>query len=225
MSEELSVHRKMYDEAANMAAKSQILGLHQLDADGEIFRDSRGRILGSRSGDLHSDAILVVKFSRRKVLHKFKTIEAGNPVLVDVEFITYFVPGKERELINDRPVNDYDKWRFKKEYEAFSSGGAGDGTAISALSLSPGDISALNNNGIYTVEQLATISDDVCKVIPNVSDHRTAAERYLKTQVTASTKELQERLAAQGEQIEELKKMLAASLPDKKSGKKAGSEE
>jgi len=225
MSDELNTHRKMYDDAANMAAKSQILGFTQLDADGEIFRDSRGRILGSRDGNFHSDAHLIVKFSRRKVLHKFKTIEAGSPVLTDVEFINYFVPGKERELIIDRPVDDYLRWRFKREYEAFASGGAGSGTSLAVLSLNQNDISALNNNGIYTVEHLVAITDDVCKFIPNVVEHRASAERYIKAQTAAGTKELQDRLTAQNDEIAELKKLVSSLVESKKAGKKAGSEE
>lgn len=223
MSEELSIHRKMYDDAAIMAAKSQILALNQLDTDGEVFRDSRGRILGSRDGTHYSDANLIVKFYRKQVLHKFKTIQEGKPVHVDQEFVTYFVPGRERELINDKPVDDYIRWRFRKEYEAFATGGA-HGTPLSVLNLNPADVSVLNNHGIYTVEALTTVSDDVCKSIPNIVEHRSIADRYLKSQASAGNKELQERLSAQNAEIEELKKMVAA-LADKKSSKKAGNEE
>lgn len=119
----------------------------------EIGGDGHYRLPGG-------DSRLWVKFSKksRRVGHKSEM--AGRPIYEDVDYITIQQPGERDQLV--RPVNDGDKERFRKQWDAYlaESEQTPEGTPVSLLFPNePTVVDMLRDLKVYTVEQLSQLSE------------------------------------------------------------------
>jgi hypothetical protein len=186
-----------------------------------VTRDpTTGRIVKTVEGD-GDDRTLNVVFTTEKVLHKFKTYEAGGiPQYIDMDFVTITIPGR-LDLSVHTPVTPFYEFRFRKEYEAFKSGAKTKaGTDLTLWShVSEADRKALNAQGIYTVEQVANLSES--SAIRGFFDLRTKAQQYLANKATPSDVAMNAKLDAQAALIEKLTKQLEAMSSHMEKGAKA----
>ena len=107
-----------------------------------------------------SDDKLFVQFSTRAELHGFRSQQESRPVFVPVDYIKIMQPG-ERDTI-ERPVNDFDKMRFRRQWEDYQAGREQIPTGTPLDMLFPAEpeiVASLKHLRIFTVEQLASLSD------------------------------------------------------------------
>lgn len=152
------------------------------------------------------DEQLLVKFYKHPELALYASKEAGHPVYHDVVMISVIQPGEKEKI--DVLATDMHKLRFPKQWENFERGldAALTGTPLDHLFPSePSTIANLKSFNIFTVQQLATISDSAIANIPMGRALTDRAKKYLNT----STAVLAENQDMRGE-IEELKAQLAA---------------
>lgn len=197
-------------------------------------RDSRGRIMGSGGSDV-GDTTLNVFFERRKVLHKMKTLNAGKPQYIEMDFITIIPPGLEKELVQHSPVNAFYEHRFGKEYSNWKAGikTVDGGTPLEDwedLKDDKDTLDEMKRRGVHTVEQLMTAPDTVA--INHLQTWKTLAQKFLAAKVKSDEQkkiddmlagvraEYDAQIAAQQKQINAL--IEASSkliLPDEKPKK------
>lgn len=128
------------------------------------------------------DAQLLVRFFRHPQLSKFKSDEAGRPVYDDVEMVSVIQPGEKEEI--KVLATDFHRYRFPKQYENFKRGveEIGTGTPLDHLFPSePGTILTLKGFNVYSVEQLAALSDSAMQQIPMGRSLADRAKNYIST--------------------------------------------
>jgi hypothetical protein len=142
--------------------------LHNRDTERlqQYERDSVRDVATGRiaRGPTSSDLGLRVTFSKERVYSPYLTYTNGEPTWDLKDFITIIPPGKEKELTRHSLVEPIDMWRFPKEWEAYTKGLKDvsietDLTEWSEIKTDAGFVKELNNIGIYTVEALASTSD------------------------------------------------------------------
>lgn len=107
------------------------------------------------------------RFYMRQIEHKGKSLEAGRPIFVDVEYVEIIIAGDTKNIVNTK-VTDVHRRRWPKYYEDFKNGveGKAEGTPLKEWSTIPRtralELNALN---IYTVEQLAELPDGSIQTI------------------------------------------------------------
>lgn len=113
------------------------------------------------------DTSLLVKFFTHPQISKIKSDEAGRPVYDDAVMIEVINPGEKEPI---RVIKT--KWheqRFPKQWENFQKGvqEIGSGTPLDHLFPNePGTILTLNGFNVFTVDQLAAITDTAIGNIP-----------------------------------------------------------
>lgn len=118
------------------------------------------------------DETLFVVFYMGTMKNEDKSIEAGRPIIDDVECVRIIVPGDKNNVV-DRPARDSDKRRFAKQYAMFSQGMKEDdqisGTRLNEWPfLTRGQCEEFKYLGIQTVEQLAEVRDDIVSKVPGM---------------------------------------------------------
>ena len=107
------------------------------------------------------DDKLPVRFEVRAVKNEYRSRTEGRPIFEDCEYIQIVIPGS-REIMT-YPIDENYKRRFKKRYEdwkANSTAQTVNGTLLAELSrMSKIPIAELNHSNVFTVEQLANLSD------------------------------------------------------------------
>lgn len=152
-----------------------------------------------------SDQQLLVKFFKHPQISKFKSTEAGRPVFEDVIMIEVLQPG-EKDAVRVL-ADDFHKHRFARQWENFEKGNAQAivGTPLELLFPNePSTIMTLKGFNVFTVDQLAAISDTAMSNIPMGRTLSDRAKRYLETanggatfhQMKAQIDELQAKLQA-----------------------------
>lgn len=129
-----------------------------------------------------TDDRMMARFFHHPSLSKFKSDEAGRPVYDDILMIEVIQPG-EKDPVRVL-ANQWHKNRFPKQWEAFQNGIKHEsaGTRLEHLFPSePGQIKSLEAVNIFTVEQLAQLSDGVIGQIPMGRDLVHRAQAYLST--------------------------------------------
>jgi hypothetical protein len=192
--------------------------------EADVTRDwTTGRIIKSVHGD-GDDRGLNVVFTTEKVLHMFKTFEAGGvPQYIDMDFVTITVPGR-LDLSVHTPVTPFYEFRFRKEYEAYKSGEKTVmGTDLSKWPhVSDADRKSLNAQGVYTVEQVATLSESSgAAVIRGFFDLRMKAQQFLAAQASPKDAAVNAQLEAQAALIEKLTKQLDTLTTHMEKGARA----
>ena len=166
-----------------------------------------------------ADDKLYVVFYMKAVKNGFKSDEAGRPIFEDVPHVRIHVPGDKTSII-DVPVEEQHKHRFSTRWEKFQKGmtQTPEGTPVEEwpqLTLSQAqEFKALN---VYTVEQVAGMSDAATQRFMGGQELKRKAETFLKVskdtaeaqRLVTENAELNGRLAAQDKQITELAAQVA----------------
>lgn len=155
----------------------------------------------------------VPRFFIKAVLNQDESTEDA-PVFDDVEYVEIFLPGSSTSRPVQR-VNDKHRKRWPKYYEAFKQGLEYEGEGFPLREwprMTEGERETLASQGIYTVEQLAEMTEDVARGFGGTRYVTLCnlAQKYLKGQDSkddqiAKLKEengkLAERLAALEEKV------------------------
>lgn len=137
--------------------------------------------------------------------------EAGYPVWKDIEYVRVQQPG-ERDPV-ELEAHDGHRQRWPAEYERYKQGKAQipDGTPLSILL--PGSdamVITMRTLGVYTVEQLASISDSAIGNIPFGGELKQRAKKYLETMNgSQGFNKMQAEVDAAKAETNDLKKMIA----------------
>jgi hypothetical protein len=107
------------------------------------------------------DDKLFVKFEVRPLHNKHLSDIEGRPIFQDEEYISIITPGS-RDVFTT-PLDDTYRRRFKKRYTDWKDNNTAakiDGTLLSELPwLTKSQIAELNYSNVFTIEQLASLSD------------------------------------------------------------------
>jgi len=147
--------------------------------------------MAENAGNLQfGDDRLGVQFYMHSVEDKERTLAEGRKCFHQREYIKIMIPG-DRHNVVVRPVQvtgsmpTDDRMRFPKHYEAFQKKQeqkAHDGTPLSLWPAMPeATVEELKYVNVFTVEQLATLSDTYVGKLPNGSKWKAQAEVFLKT--------------------------------------------
>jgi len=136
------------------------------------------------------DDRLGVQFYMQSVEDKERTLAEGRKCFKEREFIRIMVPG-DRHNVTIRPVQvtgimpTDDRLRFPRHYEAFQKKQeqkSHDGMPLKLWPAMPESTAEeLQYINIFTVEQLATLSDTYVGKVPNGSKWKQRAEEFLKS--------------------------------------------
>jgi hypothetical protein len=143
----------------------------------------------------------------------FKSKQTGKPEFEDREFVRIFVAGDKHNII-EREAHDGDRQRFSENYRRFKEGikdAAQSGTPLSAWpAMTPALIRAFNANSVFTVEQLASLSENGVQSGPLGSrEWSKRAQGYLAHAAdTAAASRLQVELDRKDQQIADLQRQL-----------------
>lgn len=152
-----------------------------------------------------SDERLLVRFFHHPQIGKFESDAAGRPIYHDVLMIEVIQPG-EKESVKVL-ANDWHKMRFPKQWDAFQKGIQAErhGTRLDHLFPSePAQIKSLEAMNVYTVEELASISDTSIGNIPMGRQLVDRARAYLASASSGVAHHQSQR------EIEDLKAQVAA---------------
>jgi hypothetical protein len=139
--------------------------------------------------------------------------KCGRPVFREETFIRIQRPG-DRDLINERPVEEHDKVRFAKRW-AQHEAGADTGVIGTPLTELPFINTAMREEfayfGVITAEQLVGMSDANAAKFPYMSKVRPRVQRYLdEAQAEAPFKERDAKMAGLEATVAALQAQLAA---------------
>lgn len=154
-----------------------------------------------------NDSQLLVKFSIHSELSQHKSKLAGAPIYDDVEIVTIMNPGEKEPVIV--VADEFHKRRFPRQYEAFKKGMEDQqgGTPLDLLfPASPSTVKMLKSFHVFTIQQLANISDSAKTQIPMGQSLADRAREYMKN---ASGGQAFHAMEAMQAQIDQLKSMLA----------------
>lgn len=174
---------------------------------------------GDNSQLYEKDDKLFVKFHTQAVLHPAKSTQAGRPIYDDVDMITIRTPGSQLTSIVS-PVKYYmdrfgDKYRLWKSSQAE----AASGTPLENfpfLFTKPSMIAELKYRNIFTVEQLAELSDTGKQSIMGGHELcKRAADWIAKTADDAEDAEKEELKAKLAKMEEQMALLMADKLADK----------
>lgn len=127
----------------------------------------------------HDDQSMV-KFFKHPTISKAKSDEAGVPVYEDVEMVSVIFPGEKEAVCVI--ATEWHKRRFPRQYEVFKTGSDQTltGTPLDHLFPSdPGAIMNLKSFNVFTVQQLAALTDTAIMQIPMGRQLTDRAKAYL----------------------------------------------
>lgn len=142
-----------------------------------------------------------------------KSAAEGRPIYVDKEYIEIRAPGNQTNIV-DRPVCDRDKQDYRRAYAAFKAGDTEQliGTPLSEVTwISRSQVEELAYLRIRTLEQLASVGDDVCTRIAGLTTLKNKAMQFVaKAEANApfvalheKNKKLEEEMAVMRQAIED----------------------
>jgi hypothetical protein len=164
------------------------------------------------------DDRLGVIFYNKPVEDRERSLAEGRRCFKDREFVKIMVPGDRHNTV-DRPVQKTgilptdDRLRFAKQYERFKAQqtqSAHDGTPLSLWPTIPATLAEeLKFINIFTVEQLATLSDTHVAKIPGGHQWKNKADAFVKAMKdSAHVTKMQAELAERDNRIETLEKAI-----------------
>lgn len=182
-----------------------------------VFDDN----LYSDNAQAEADKHLRVAFHMVAVHHKAKSEAEGRPIFVDVPHITIITPGSRDTFVGEATEN-YQR-RFPRQWAAFLSKSSQDveGTPLTEVTwLTLSQVAEMKASNIFTVEQLANLTDANAQKIMGNFAIRDKAKRWLDASkgesvytkleqrisaLEGATKEKDEIIQAQKAEIERLK--------------------
>lgn len=135
---------------------------------------------------------------------KVKSEIEGRPIYENEEYIRIITPGDNKSIV-ERPVKDGDKTRFPEQYARFraSEDQIPDGIPLKTVGwLQPSQVAELEHINIFTVEQLADLSDAHLDKSMGLLDLRKRAQQFVQPaddtyrQQQAEIAELKQQVAA-----------------------------
>jgi hypothetical protein len=166
------------------------------------------------------DSGLFVKFS----LEARKNPHTGE--WENLEYITLHVPG-DKTNIPHRPVEAKDRQRFSRAYEAWKKGlgAVHEGQPLKDwAAITPAEVHTLAQSNVYTVEQLAAVSDANAQAIGPILALRDKAQRHVaQSKQSAPLEEMARKMAEQEAQIRRLTELLESqTAPEAEAPKRRG---
>ena len=150
-------------------------------------------------------------FYRRAIKDEFKSTKEGRAIYFDADYVRIEIPG-ESKLRLDRAVDEGDKRRWPKSWEAYQKGLEQplNGTPIDEWAiLSPGQIETFKAAGVRTIEDVANLPDSGCGLLgPNGFKMREQAKLRVAPAPTRE-KEMLAKMAQQEQEMNALKARLA----------------
>lgn len=146
-----------------------------------------------------------VKFEIQPWQDDAATLEAGRPIFRDTEFIRIY---KSKDMVRVRPVEERDKQRWPRQYAAWKNTGANEpgmtGTPLAHLPMiSPATAEELRYFKVFTIEQLAGLSDANAINIPGVQRLKQQAATFMMVaKENAPFQQMQDALASRDVKIE-----------------------
>ena len=170
------------------------------------------------------DKLLRVEFYAGVALNGVKSEEAGRPIYDDADFVRINIPGDTKGSY-EAVVDASHRGRFPRQWEAYKAGLSQETQGISLEKL-PGMsrslAASLRASNITTVEQLATLSDQLATGLPGIHELRRKAIALVELNKGAEGKQFVEtELAKRDEEIAVMKAQLAALTAPKVEIKKA----
>ena len=163
-----------------------------------------------------------VKFYRQWVRNNFKSKEQGIEVGEHQDFILIISPGQTKTEVR-RKANEADKHQYAQEFSAYTQGKEMQmsGTPIELMpGLASGMADALKAQYIYTIEQMATLSDAAMqRVGMGAGEIRKRAQDYLAGG-NAEIAALKAELAEARRLLSEMREMQSAMQAPKQRGRK-----
>lgn len=161
-----------------------------------------------------------------RVMFDVEAVELPNGGFKDREFITILLPGDMKSAPR-RPLRDFDKARFKRQYEAWKKGQrmTPDGTPLSAVPwMTPAQVRQFSIYEIYTLEELSSVPDGALDNMGmGARKFRQMAIDWIDAmkggdsfkRLTAQANEQQGEIASLKNQLEQLTAQLDAATRDK----------
>lgn len=142
------------------------------------------------------------------------------------EYITLHVPG-DKTNIPHRPVEEKDRRRFQQAYEAWKRGltDVHEGQPLKEwAAITPAEVQLLAQSHVYTVEQLAAVSDGNAQAIGPILALRDKARRQVEqAKQSAPMEKMAARMAEQEERIRQLTELLESQTrPDPEPKRRRG---
>lgn len=175
-----------------------------------------------------TDDSLLVKFSKKLVE---RGLDGGGVTTKEVEWVDIIIPGGDE---TGHEVTDRDRARFPRQYQNFlmnkSENIEGDALANWPM-IAPSELEALRHNKVFSVQQLASLSDAQCQNVGmGMTVLRQKAKLFLESKtdskqiekVVQENSALKEQLTSMQEQIAELSKLIPKP---KKSSKNTDDDE
>lgn len=115
-----------------------------------------------------SDQGVNVEFYTDSVPSDYQSVAAGHPVFVEKPFVRIMIPGSQNTII-EVPVDDTHKRRFPLQWRKFEAGeknGEMSGWKLESWpAINSAQVKTLKYMNIFTVEQLAEISDGAAQAV------------------------------------------------------------
>jgi hypothetical protein len=125
---------------------------------------------------------LFVTFDLHPRVNEAKSAAEGRPVYDDTEYIRIIVPGDKQNEVH-RPATELDKRRYARQYADFKAGSreAQSGTPLKEwTAISASQAKELAHFHVYTVEQLANLSDANLQNIGPIRGLQAKARYYME---------------------------------------------
>ena len=135
------------------------------------------------------DDKLYVKFETRAVKNEFETNKQARPIFYEQDYIHVITPGSRDIFV--APMDDMYRKRFAKRYQEWKERekqeGTIEGTLLAELPwMTKSQIAELNYSNIFTVEQLAGLSDANAMQFMGNQQLRQKAKLYLEAAAGAA---------------------------------------
>lgn len=169
------------------------------------------------------DKRLFVNFYRKAVLNKFKSSQEGRPIFDEVDYVRIIIPGDKYNVVDTPATEEHTRVRFAEQYERFLKGQeqATSGTPLEMWpQLTISQVAELKAINVYTVEQLAEMSDQLAQKFMGNHQLRQKAKLYLEAAAgEAVTTKMQAELEKRDNEIETLKAQMAQLMATKQKAK------
>lgn len=155
------------------------------------------------------DDQLLVKFFRHPELSQIKSKNSGMPIYDDVTMVEVLTPG-EKDPVRVL-ADEMHKRRFPKQWEAYQTGQdlAQSGTPLDHLfPAEPGAVLSLKAFHIFTIQQLASLSDTA---IGNIPMGRTLVDRATAYVASAQGGKTFHAMEAMQKQLDDMRALLVES--------------
>ena len=161
--------------------------------------------VGPRGRVIHgTDAELAVQFYMRPVKDERESAKEGRPIFRDVPYVKIQIPGDKLSAWEGRVTEEH-RMRFPRQWEMFEAGHRTEqivGTPLKEWpALTASQVAQMNALGIYTVDQLAALSDTG---LERLGMHARTLQKKARAFLEAATSTAPiEQLTAENERLKE----------------------